>query len=313
MSAPSPPPDHPDHPEPLAPRLDAGRVFSGRRKVRLGDVDPRARLRLDALTRYTQDVSDDDTTDAGLDERPGWVVRSTVVDEVVPAGLGEWLRFETFCSGVGSRWAERRLTVVGERGAHYEVATVWVCIDADTGRPHRLTGQFLDLYGSAAGDRPVSARQVNRPLPAESFARPGDGAVMAWQLRVVDFDIYGHVNNAAYWAAVEQRLGRWHAPRRVRLEYGAGVGQSPDELVDHIDILVDDGAVEDGAVGSGGDHGCFTMWWLPDRSNPKPAASAEISPLGAEVYPASPSSGEPVGPAVEGAASAARGAKTDRR
>ena len=51
--------------------------------MRLGDVDPDGRLRLDALTRYTQDVSDDDTTDAGLDVEPGWVVRSTVVDELV--------------------------------------------------------------------------------------------------------------------------------------------------------------------------------------------------------------------------------------
>jgi acyl-ACP thioesterase len=230
-------------PQPLAPRNPAGRVFTGDRKVRLGDVDPRGRLRFDALTRYTQDVSDDDTSDAGLDDRPGWVVRSTVVDELVPAGLGEWLHFETFCSGLGSRWAERRLSIGGDRGAHYEVATLWVCIDAESGRPHRLTDQFRDRYGEAAGDRRVSARLVNPPPPAP----PGESARWSrWQLRVVDFDIYGHVNNAAYWAAVEQWIGHGDSPRRVRQEYGRGVAE-----MDEVDILVDE---VDAATG---------LWWLP--------------------------------------------------
>ena len=42
--------------------------------------------------------------------------------------------------------------VAGEAGARYEVATLWVCVDADTGRPHRLTDQFQAVYGEAAGE-----------------------------------------------------------------------------------------------------------------------------------------------------------------
>ena len=79
--------------EPLRPQSAKGRVFAGARKVRLGDVDPQGRLRFDGLTRYTQDVSNDDTTDAGMPDVPGWVVRSTVVDELVPGQLGESLAF----------------------------------------------------------------------------------------------------------------------------------------------------------------------------------------------------------------------------
>lgn len=239
--------------EPLAPKRPVGRSFVGHRKVRLGDADPTGRLRLDALTRYTQDVSDDDTTDAGLDPTPAWVVRSTVVDELVPAALGEVLRFETFCSGLGSRWAERRLSIEGEAGARYEVATIWVCVDPDSGRPHRLTDQFRDLYGEAAGDRRLSARLVN-PAPPDTEGRE----VRSWQLRSVDFDIYGHVNNAAYWAAVEQWLGPWSGPRRLRLEYGQGV-----DVVDHIDVAV-------GPVAGG-----LGWWWLVGESGePTVAASA---------------------------------------
>jgi hypothetical protein len=44
----------------------AGRTFAGRRRVRLGDCSPGGRLRLDAAARYVQDLSDDDTRDAGL-------------------------------------------------------------------------------------------------------------------------------------------------------------------------------------------------------------------------------------------------------
>ncbi len=260
MSAPAP--------EPLTPRRAAGRAFSGRRKVRLGDADPTGRLRLDALTRYTQDVSDDDTTDAGLDTEPGWVVRTTTVDELVPAVLGEWLTFETFCSGIGGRWAERRLTIDGEQGARYEVATLWVCVDAATGRPHRLTEQFERLYGEAAGDRRISARQINPGLPAADERDPA----RPWQVRLADLDVYGHANNAAYWAVVEQWSEPWSGPRRVRIEYGAGVTE-----VERVDIAV-------APVGAG-----RGLWWLPppgpdgaERS--ESMASAIVEPLPPDLY-----------------------------
>jgi acyl-ACP thioesterase len=218
--------------EPLTARRATGRSFTGHRKVRLGDVDREGRLRLDALTRYTQDVSDDDTTDAGLDPTPGWVVRSTVVDEIRPAALAEQLEFVTFCSGYGARWAERRLSVTGEQGAAYEVATVWVSIDPDSGRPQRVTDQFLALYGEAAGGRQIKARQV-LPRPDDDGA---SGEVLGdsphrWQVRAADFDVYGHVNNAAYWAAVEEFAPRFTGPRRARMEYGAGVRDVGDATI----------------------------------------------------------------------------------
>ena len=46
--------------------------------MRLGDVDPSGRLRLDAIARYLQDVASDDAADAGLDT--GWVARRTLIE-----------------------------------------------------------------------------------------------------------------------------------------------------------------------------------------------------------------------------------------
>jgi acyl-ACP thioesterase len=220
------PGDRPE-PQPLAAAVEAGRRFVGERKIRLGDVDVSGRLRFDALTRYTQDVSDDDTTDAGLGSELGWVVRSTVVDQLVPARLAERLRFVTFCSGVGRSWAERRLSISGQWGARYEVATLWICIDPQAGRPSGLSDQFLELYGPAAAGRRVSPRLQNPGPPADL------APLEQWQLRSADYDVFGHVNNAAYWAPVEQWLPPDLArqPTRARLEYGAGLAPSPDVAI----------------------------------------------------------------------------------
>jgi acyl-ACP thioesterase len=64
----------------LVPLPAHGRRFSADRPVRLGDVSPRGRLRLDAVVRYLQDTSSDDTADSALEDADGWVVRRTVVE-----------------------------------------------------------------------------------------------------------------------------------------------------------------------------------------------------------------------------------------
>ena len=65
-----------------------GRVFTANATVRLGDVDARARLRLDATARYLQDIATDDASDAALDDAFGWVVRRTMIEVRRAAGLG---------------------------------------------------------------------------------------------------------------------------------------------------------------------------------------------------------------------------------
>jgi acyl-ACP thioesterase len=260
----------PDPPQesarPLAPPAIEGRRFTGSRKVRLGDVDGTGRLRLDALTRYTQDVSDDDTTDAGLPADPGWVVRSTVVDELVPAALAEHLTFVTFCSGIGRTWAERRLSISGDGGARYEVATVWICVNPTTGAPSSLTDQFMELYGPAAAGRKVSARLTNPKPPSD----PAGLSTEQWSLRAADYDVYNHVNNAAYWAVVEQRLDSLPpVPRRSRMEYGRGIEPTASVPI---------------AQSGGRESGSLVLWWLGDEDDAPPAASSATVPVDPTLY-----------------------------
>ena len=225
--------------EPLVPLPDRGRVFRGGRRVRLADADPTGRLRLDSCARYLQDIGNDDTADSGIDDDAvTWVVRRAVIDVHRPPRWREWLDLATWCGGLGGRWAERRMSMAGERGSRIEISTLWVQVDVATMVPARLTERFVEIYGGAAGGRKVSSRLWLGDPPVGAAAEP-------WPLRAVDIDLVGHVNNAAYWAAVEQQiepgtafahalLGRAH---RAIIEYGPGIvaGAEVELLVDETD------------------------------------------------------------------------------
>lgn len=216
LAAPLGPPDPDDG---LVPLPERGRTFSRNRRVRLGDVSPNGRLRLDSIARFVQDVSNDDTVDAGLRDDMAWVVRRTVVEVQAEARLREALELTTFCGGVGGRWAERRVSIRGEHGAHIETATLWVHLDMTTGRPIPLPAQFHELYDEAAGGRRVRAKLRHSAPPAD---RGGWTSQAPWPLRFSDFDVMDHVNNAVAWAAVEEeRAARKHlrAPVRAEVEY----------------------------------------------------------------------------------------------
>ncbi len=228
MPAPDPDPE-------LVPVPTEGRTFTATRRVRLGDADPSGRLRLDAVARLLQDVGNDDIADAGLDPGAPWVTRRTAVVAGRWPRIGERLTFTTFCGGLGSRWAERRSSITGDRGGHVEVAALWVHLDPGTNRPAPLPPDFLERYASAAGGRTVRAR-LRHPAP------PDDAPTRPWPLRATDLDVLGHVNNAATWAAVEDELARRGVtPEAAELEYRAAI-----EPTDDVELRAAGG--EDGTV-----------------------------------------------------------------
>ena len=211
-------------------RPAVGRIVSRTRPVRLGDVDARARLRLDAIARYLQDVATDDATDARLDDAFGWVVRRTMIDVRRAAGLDEHLELSTFCAGTGRSWAERRTSIAGDRGASIEAVSLWIRVDPASGRPTGLGDDFASAYGEAAGGRQVSSRlQLPGPLDG-AHRRP-------WELRRVDIDPLGHVNNAAQWAIVEEGLPLDASRRGVaEMEHRAPVDPPTDAPLDLVTI-----------------------------------------------------------------------------
>jgi acyl-ACP thioesterase len=197
------------------------RRFVGTAQVRLGDVTPKGRMRLDAIARALQDVANDDGVDAvGVNQAASWILRRTaIVAEQFPV-FRESLTLTTWASAAGPRWAERRTAIEGDRGARVDATALWIYVDLATGRPRKLDPWFWEAYGESVGERKVHARLTHGdPSP--------DGGAAPWPLRFADFDLVGHVNNAVYWAIVEDFLDV--APgTTMEVEYRGGLDRGQD-------------------------------------------------------------------------------------
>lgn len=219
MDAPGPPID----PVAFPAFSGRGRQFTTTAMVRFADTDTSGRMRLDALARLVQDTGNDDMADAGLDPASPWVTRRTSM--WAPRGwprLGEPLTVTTFCSGLGTRWGDRR-TSVRSPGAVVEVAAVWIFLD-DNGRPARVPESFVAVYGESTDGRRTSTR-LHHPPPPPAVSR------RSWPLRASDLDVFGHVNNTAVWLPIEDELARRGlAPHLAEIEYRLPVAAN-DEVV----------------------------------------------------------------------------------
>ena len=216
--------------EELVPRPQDGRTFTSQRRVRLADLDPHGRVRLDAVARWLQDAAIDDVDETGWGAPEHvWVVRTIRVDVLEPLVGDREVEVVTWCSGVAALAAGRRWSVTGDRGGRIEVDSVWIHLDRN-GQPARITE--FGVYGSAAGGRRVSTRTA---LPSP----PLDAPRVPWPLRATDVDPHGgHVNNAIHWQAVEHLLARGgpdvRKPLSARLDY-----REPIDLADAIELVVD--------------------------------------------------------------------------
>lgn len=208
------------------------------RRVRLGDVSPGNRMRLDAIVRFLQDIANDDARDSGWSDPHGWVVRRTVVDVTrFPTYLDE-VQVGTWCGGIGSHWAERRTRLESFDGdLLVDAAALWVHIDMNSMRP---TAVPADVAASLA------ERGVTRRVPSKLLLRSGDTTTAhgsEWALRFSDFDSLGHVNNAAYWEVLEQVMSekrQWRSGIRGVVEHVHEL--SPRASVPVYRDLRDDGA-----------------------------------------------------------------------
>lgn len=200
-----------------------GRRFSSNRPIRLADADATGRLRHDAIARYLQDIAADDVLDAGwAPDEHIWVVRRTVLDVLQPFVTDTRVELTTWCGAVAGSAAARRTSVVGDRGGHVEAEMIWIHLGSDL-QPQRLGDRFLSIYEASAEGRRASTRLKLPGPPTGAIAAP-------WTLRSTDIDQLGHVNNAAYWIAVEEQL-ELSSPHRAVLEY-----RRPLDLGDPVEL-----------------------------------------------------------------------------
>ena len=220
-----------------------GRTFSARRRVRLADVDPSGRVRLDALARLLQDVAIDDVQETGWGTPSHlWFVRRIQIDIHEPFLQDREVELVTWCSGLAAIAAGRRWSLTGDGGGRAEVDSVWIHLGPDQ-RPARIEG--FGVYGDATVGRSVSTRLALPDPPADAPAVP-------WPLRSTDIDPHGHLNNAIYWQAVEHSLvsGALDLARPLvaELDY-----REPIDADDEVELVtaVDERGVLVGLRGSG--------------------------------------------------------------
>ena len=183
----------------IVPVPSTGRVFEQSLRPGLADAQPSGRVRVDALARWVQDVAFADIDDAGVMGESLWVVRRMRIRVERFPRWGDHVHGRTFCSGYGRLWAERRVDFESENG-RVEIAGVWVHVNPVSRLPAPLPASFDSIYAESAQGRKVKAR-LRHPNPA------GDEPASGWFFRRSDADVADHVNNAAYWEAVEERLG----------------------------------------------------------------------------------------------------------
>lgn len=216
--------------EALVPIPKTGRTFRVAYTVRLSDTDASGRLRFDAIARYLQDAAIDDVQETGWGAPEHlWVLRSVRIDVLRPFLADGEVRIVTWGSSFSALAAGRRWSLSGDAGGSIEVDSVWIHLGRDA-RPERI-GEGFDGYSEAAQGRVASTKLTLAPPPI-------DGNRRTWPLRVTDVDRMGHVNNAAYWAAVEQRLAEvgldQRAPLRARLDY-----RHPIDLGERVELAED--------------------------------------------------------------------------
>jgi acyl-ACP thioesterase len=223
--------------DPLVPQPTTGRTFSVSYKIRLSDTDATGRLRLDSVARYLQDAAIDDVAETGWGAPEHlWVLRSVRIEVLEPFLVDEAVSIVTWGSSFSALAAGRRWSVAGDAGGSIEVDSTWIHLGPDA-RPARI-GEGFDQYTEAAQGRVTSTKLTLAPPPT-------DGERRVWPLRTTDVDRMGHVNNAAYWAAVEQRLDELgldaRSGLRARLDY-----RHPIDLGDRVELAE---SVHDGRYG----------------------------------------------------------------
>jgi acyl-ACP thioesterase len=216
----------------FVPQPVTGRTYRTRYRIRLSDMDATGRLRLDAIARFLQDAATDDVEETGWGAPEHlWVLRAVRIDVMAPCLGDRAADVLTWGSSFSALAAGRRWSLTGDAGGSIEVDSTWIHLGPDA-RPARI-GAGFDAYAQAAGGRIASTKLVLVP--------PGpDSSRTVWPLRATDVDLLGHVNNAAYWAAVEHRLAAHGWDLRRPLQAGLDY-RHPIDLADDVELVEEAG------------------------------------------------------------------------
>ena len=209
--------------QPLAAPPPSGIGFPGSWLVRTGDVDADSRLRFDGIARYLEDLGWDNLQATFFVKTdPIWIVRRTVIDVIEPITWPDKVGLRRWCSGLSTRWTNMRVQIAGAKGGLIETEGFLINISETTGMPTRISDEGLAALMTQTEEHRLRWRSwLSEPAPPESKRD------VPFHLRATDIDMFNHLNNAAYWQAIESLMldhpTLLSVPHRAVIEYAAPV------------------------------------------------------------------------------------------
>lgn len=218
--------------QPLGERKAGAKFYTADYRVRTGDIDQDMRVRLDGIARYLQDVANDNIAALPFaDTDPFWIIRRTVIDVIEPITWPSDFTVERWCSALSTRWTNMRVRInaVSETNRFnsevrpnglIETEAFWINM-TESGLPARISDLAMETLEAMTDEHRLRWKAMNpgKAPDAADLDLPDREHV----LRITDFDPFKHLNNAAYFEAVEDELvahpDLLAKPHRAVIEY----------------------------------------------------------------------------------------------
>lgn len=177
--------------------------------INIGAVSRHGVLRMDALFNMFQEMAVLHTHEAGfeltdmLESRKTWILNRVAVDISKLPKLEESIDIFTWSRKIYRFKGLRDYEIFADGKSIIRATSLWVYFDVEKGRPVRVPESFEERYGvveDQATDVDIESLQF------VDITRPDSSLPIA--TRISDYDINGHVNNAAILQYIETGIYR---------------------------------------------------------------------------------------------------------
>ena len=176
-------------------------------RVRHYEQDSFGHVNNAVYANYLQEAAIEASTDAGFspewyaEANTGWVIRQLAIRYHLQASYGDELEVKTWVSDIRRVHSTREylVTRVGDRAKVAAARVNWVYLDMKTGRPARVTDDFLKAF-EPAGEMDDLGIRLQKPRKTDDAFRYRTRR----RVQTYELDALQHVNNAVYLHWIEQ-------------------------------------------------------------------------------------------------------------
>lgn len=188
-------------------------------RVRYSECDLKQTLTLPALVDYFQDCSTFQSESVGNgikvmeEQQKIWMVLSWQIEILRMPSLGEYVTAQTWPYGFKMFYGYRNFALLdADRKYLAKANSVWVLMDALTGKPCRVPEEIEKRYGmEPALEMDYSSRKIHISELGEQME--------AFLVGRHHLDTNHHVNNGQYIGMASEYLPDGFMPERVKVEY----------------------------------------------------------------------------------------------